>query len=219
MTATVARILRGQQFIESIPTRCRHAILDKHITRLVKSENGGPTFEEIHDPDEVIKLAARGGAFDLGAEFGVSAERIAALDRATSLAIGAGIDALRDAGIPLTMRYKSTTKGTHLPERWGLPDALRDDTGVIFASVFPGYNSFADEMERYYSDRSRRDRLAMLERPARAPDRTERPAGPAAGDRPAHRRTAGEPSRRCRSTSTAVSCSGCSPWGTRSSPS
>ena len=63
---------------------------------------------------------------------------MAALDRVTRLAIAAGIDALRDAGIPLVMRYKTTSKGTQLPERWGLPDALRDDTGVIFASAFPG---------------------------------------------------------------------------------
>ena len=61
------------------------------------------------------------------------------------------------------MRYKSTTTGTQLPERWGLPDALRDDTGVIFASVFPGYDSFAAEMARYYADHARRDQLAVLE--------------------------------------------------------
>jgi len=58
--SNVARILRGEQFIDAIPTRFRRAMLDKHITRLVKSENGGPTFEEIHNPGEVIKLAARG---------------------------------------------------------------------------------------------------------------------------------------------------------------
>ena len=161
--SNVARILRGEQFIDTIPTRFRRAMLDKHITRLVKSDNGGPTFEQIRNPGETIKLAARGGTFDLGKEFGISPERIAALDRVTGLAIAAGIDALRDAGIPLTMRYKSTSKGTQLPDRWGLPDALRDDTGVIFASVFPGYDSFADEMTRYFADRSRRDQLAMLE--------------------------------------------------------
>ena len=159
----VARMLRGEQFIDAIPMRFRRAMLDKHITRLVKSDNGGPTFEQIQNPSDVIKLAARGGPFDLGSEFGVSAERIPSLDRASSLAIGAGIDALRDAGIPLMMRYKSTTRGTQLPERWGLPDALRDDTGVIFACVFPGFDSFADEMTRYYSDRARREQLATLE--------------------------------------------------------
>ncbi len=77
--------------------------------------------------------------------------------------MAAGIDALRDAGIPLVMRYKTTTKGTQLPDRWGLPDALRDDTGVIFASAFPGCDSFADEMARYYADHERREQLAMLE--------------------------------------------------------
>ena len=161
--ANVARILRGDQFIDVIPTRFRRAMLDKNITRLMKSDNGGPTFESIHDVADVIKLAARGGAFDLEKEFGVSADRVAALDRVTALAIGAGIDALRDAGIPLVLRYKTTSKGTQLPDRWVLPEALRDDTGVIFASVFPGFDSFADELSRHYADRERRKQLAMLE--------------------------------------------------------
>ncbi|HEY1495786.1 MAG TPA: SDR family oxidoreductase [Candidatus Solibacter sp.] len=34
---------------------------------------------------------------------------------------------------------------------------------MIFASVFPGYDSFAAEMSRYYLDRARRERLRMLE--------------------------------------------------------
>jgi acyl transferase domain-containing protein/NAD(P)-dependent dehydrogenase (short-subunit alcohol dehydrogenase family) len=159
----VARILRGDQFIESIPARFRQAMLDKHITRLMKSENGEPTFETIASVADVIKLAGRGGAFNLEDEFGIPRERVAALDRDTQLAIAAGIDALRDAGIPLVMRYKTTTKGTQLPERWGLPESLRDTTGVIFASAFPGLDSFADEVARYYADHERREQLAMLE--------------------------------------------------------
>ena len=161
--ANVGRILRGQQFIDAIPTRFRRAMLEKHITRLVKSDNGGPTFETINDVADVIKLAGRGNAFDLEHEFGVTAERLAALDRVTQLAIAVGIDALRDAGIPLVLRYKTTSKGTKLPDRWGLPDALRDDTGIIFASAFPGYDSFIDDLSRYYVDRSLREQLALLE--------------------------------------------------------
>ncbi len=161
--ANLARILRGDQFIDLIPTRLRKAMLDKHITRLVKSDNGGPTFETINHVSDVIKLAGRGGAFDLETEFGVSTDRRAALDRATQLAIAVGLDALRDAGIPLVMRYKTTTKGTQLQDRWTLPDSLRDDTGVIFASAFPGCDSFADEMGRYYNDHSRREQLGLLE--------------------------------------------------------
>jgi acyl transferase domain-containing protein len=161
--SNIGRILRGEQFIDAIPTRFRRAMLDKHITRLVKSDNGGPTFETINNAADVIKLAGRGGAFDLESEFGVSADRLAALDRVTQLAIAVGIDALRDAGIPLVLRYKTTSKGTKLPDRWGLPDALRDDTGVIFASAFPGYDSFADDISRYFADRSLREQVSLLE--------------------------------------------------------
>ncbi len=162
--ANVSRILHGEQFIDVVPNRLRKAQLDKNITRLVKNDNGGPVFETITSTSDVIRLAARGGAFELDKEFGVSAERLLALDQTTRLAIGAGLDALRDAGIPLVMHYKTTSKGTKLPERWGLPDALRDDTGVIFASAFPGCDSFADETSRYYADQSRRQQLAMLEK-------------------------------------------------------
>ncbi len=161
--ANIGRILGGNQCIDSIPTRFRRAMLDKHITRLVKRENGEPTFEALDSVADVIKLAGRGGAFDLEDEFGISHERVAALDRVTQLAIAAGIDALRDAGIPLVMRYKTTSKGTQLPDRWGLPETLRDDTGVIFASAFPGCDSFADEMSRYYADHERREQLTTLE--------------------------------------------------------
>jgi len=160
--ANVGRLLHGDQFIDSIPLRFRQGMLDKHITRLVKSDNGS-SFETINNIADVIKLAGRGGAFDLEKEFGVSTDRLAALDRVTQLAIAVGLDALRDAGIPLVMRYKNTSKGTQLPDRWVLPEALRDDTGVIFASAFPGYDSFAQEMSRYYADRTRRDELAMLQ--------------------------------------------------------
>jgi len=144
--ANVARILRGEQLIGLIPSELRRAMLEKHVTRLVKSDNGGPTFEYITDVGDVIKLAGRGGAFDLEEEFGVSAERRAALDRTTCLAIAVGLEALRDAGIPLVMRYKTTTKGTQLPDRWSLPDLVRDDTGVIFASAFPGYDAITMTM-------------------------------------------------------------------------
>ena len=158
----IARLLRGDQFIDSIPVRFRRAMLDKHITRLVKTENGG-AFETITDVADVIKLAGRGGAFDLESEFGISADRNAALDRDTQLAIAVGLDALRDAGIPLVMRYKTTSKNTQLPDRWGLPESLRDDTGVIFASAFPGLNSFSDEMSRYWQDHARREQVTALQ--------------------------------------------------------
>ena len=159
----IARILDGQQFIDTIPHRLRREMLDRHITRLVKRASGDPSFEAIDNEAEVIKLAGRSAPLDVVSEFGVDTARDAALDSTTRLAIGAGFDALRDAGIPLVMHYKTTTLGTKLPDRWGLPESMRDDTGVIFASAFPGLDNFAHDLERYYIDRSNREQLSALE--------------------------------------------------------
>ncbi len=159
----VARILSGQQFIDVIPRQVRRGMADKRITRLVKTDTGDPVFETIESEGDVIKLAGRYGAFDLPGEFGVDADRDAALDQCTRLAIGAGLDALRDAGIPLVLRYRTTTVGTRLPDRWWLPEDMRDDTAVIFASAFPGYGSLVTDLNRYHEDRARRHELSVLE--------------------------------------------------------
>ena len=161
--SNVGRILRGEQLISAIPADLRDAILDQHITRLVKAPDGGGSFEAIDDAADVIKLAGRAQAFDPEAEFGIDGNRLPALDSTTCMAIAAGLDALNDAGIPLVQHYKTTTTGTQLPERWGLPDELRDDTGVIFASAFPGMDSFAGYAHDYYSDKARREQRAALE--------------------------------------------------------
>ena len=99
----VDRMLHGQSFIDAIPVGLRRAMADKKITRLVKSEKGGPRFETIDSPAEVIKLAGRGGDIALSSDFGIPEERAAAMDSTTKMAIAAGLEALRDAGIPLVM--------------------------------------------------------------------------------------------------------------------
>jgi malonyl CoA-acyl carrier protein transacylase/3-oxoacyl-(acyl-carrier-protein) synthase/acyl carrier protein/NAD(P)-dependent dehydrogenase (short-subunit alcohol dehydrogenase family) len=157
------RILRGEQFIDLIPERFRQRILDKRITRLVKAADGAGSFQVITDPAEVLKLAGRAGQFDLAEEYGVPAKLVEALDITTQYAFAAGLDALREAGIPLVQTWRKTTTGKFLPDRWLLPEALRDETGVIFASAFPGGDRFAEEFAKYYQWENRRMQLAMLE--------------------------------------------------------
>ncbi len=158
----LGRLLNGEQLIGAIPAHVRQEIADRHITRVVKSEDGSGSFQTIDDPADVIKLAARGGVLDMAEEFGLDDNRIAALGRETRLAIAAGIDALRDAGIPVIQHYKDTTRGTKLPEKWRLPDSLQDDTGVIFASAYSGFGDFAEEMSAFWTERVKVGRLEEL---------------------------------------------------------
>ncbi len=110
--ANVSRILRGDSLIDAVPTRLRRAQLEKNVIRLVKSESGDGSFKTITSVSDVIRLAGRGGTFELDKEFGIPSERLGAMDQTTRLALAAGLEALRDAGIPLVLQYKTTSKGT-----------------------------------------------------------------------------------------------------------
>ncbi len=145
----ILSILSGDMRIESLPDEIRQGMLDKRPTRLVKSD-AGAIMQSIDDMALTLKLGGQRGIFDLSEEFGIPHDCLEAIDISTQLAIGAGIEALRDAGIPLVMAYKQTSTGSYLPDRWKLPEALADETGVIFASAFPGLDRMADEADKYY---------------------------------------------------------------------
>jgi malonyl CoA-acyl carrier protein transacylase len=158
----VKKILEGEQFIKSIPEEIMSEMLDKNITRLIKTGSGGPRFVTIDNLEDVIKLAARKVNFDIVRDFDFPANRMPALDVVSCLAIGSGIDAMHDAGIPLVMDYKETTAGTRLWNRWLLPKEMRDDTGIIFTSAFPGYNAYAKDIKEYHEDKERREKLEII---------------------------------------------------------
>ncbi len=109
-----------------------------------------------------MKLAGRAGRLDIADEYGVPEDLVAALDRTTMLAIGVGLDALRDAGIPLVLHYKTATTGREIPDRWMLPEAYRDTTGIIFGSAFPGADALVSELNAYHEDESVRERAELL---------------------------------------------------------
>ena len=157
----VERLLNGEIFIEPIPESTRREMLEKSIIRLVKSEAGAQMIE-LNQMEQTIKLAGQPGTFNLAAEYGLPPERVSTFDISTQLAIAAGIDALREAGIPLVMAYKKTTVGSYLPDRLMLPEAMADETGVIFASAFPGLSRMADELESFHAFKNKQDQLSNL---------------------------------------------------------
>ncbi len=141
----IQSILRGDQRIERIDAGYRERFLTKNLVRLVKDAAGQGSFLPVTDDDQVIQLAGRAGHFDL-AEYGVSESWILALDRTTQLAFAAGLDTLRDAGIPLVRTYHETGSGKRVATGWALPEPLRDGTGIIFASAFPGLDKLVEKI-------------------------------------------------------------------------
>ena len=132
------RILAGQNFISEIPDNLKQRLLDLDIVRLVKSEDGTSQFVAADSIDKVPQLAGRGGFFDLAEQYGIDRKLVDAFDIATSLSFAAGLEALRDAGLPLLPVEQVNSAGKRMVRGWRLPETERDRTGVVFASVFPG---------------------------------------------------------------------------------
>jgi acyl transferase domain-containing protein/phosphopantetheinyl transferase len=143
----VQRILAGENRIERLSAQDETDLLSRNIVRLHKDpKTGQGTFVPVDTPDQLIRLAGIGRGVD-PAEYGISASLARALDITSILAIGAGLEALRDAGIPLIEVTRTTGSGRTVTVGWRLPEALRDGTGVIFASAFPGYTNLMKHMQ------------------------------------------------------------------------
>ena len=138
-------ILQGRNLIEPVSSEIQQKQIDKNVEIVIKSKDGNHRIEHLSSPEQAIKLAAKAGSFDLEKEFGLPAKWVASMDRCFQLAIAAGILALKDAGIPLVLYYKPTSTGGYLPDRWGLPEEMIDNTGVIFTSAYPITNSMMGE--------------------------------------------------------------------------
>ena len=146
------RILAGENMIDALSGAEQAKIVDKNIVRLVKGTDGSAQFQVIQDTAQVIRLAGQRGGFDI-ADYGVGKELAESLDRTFQYAIAAGLEALRDAGIPLQRTYLQTSQGGWLPKEWKLPEPLRDETGIIFASAFPGVDNLLRDVSRHLSDK------------------------------------------------------------------
>ncbi len=157
----IDEILRGQNFIEPISQDKQQKQIDKNVVRVIKSALGDHSIERLDSITQAIKLAAVKGQFDIEKEFGVPQNLAKAMDTTFRMAIGAGVLALKDAGIPLLRMYKKTSTGGYLPERWALPESIGDQTGVIFASAFPVMESLIKEISSHlinrYKNRSRKE--------------------------------------------------------------
>ena len=139
-------ILNGENFIESITPEMQELFIDKNITKLFKQPDGNARFVQITKAEDVIHLAGQLGYFDLSDEYGIKEE----YDIVMGISIAAGIEALKDANIPLVMQYKKVNDGkTMIPDGFALPEDMQEDTGVILTSLWPNGETIMTELEKY----------------------------------------------------------------------
>ena len=142
-------LMQGRGFISALAREEKAKLLEKRVERLEKTEDGGAAFREVSGLNEVIQLAGRRGPFDLVEEYGIEERLLDAMDITSRLAVAAALETLRDAGIPLVRTYAARSGGARLPTGWALPEAMRDDTAVVFASAFPGVDSVVREVSAF----------------------------------------------------------------------
>jgi len=136
---TFERIIAGENFISELSDEYKQRLLDKNLVRIVKDSNGNSELVPCETFDMIPQLAGRGGYFDLSEQYGIDSKITSAMDITTKLAFASGLEALRDAGLPLVAEEQVSSNGKRLVRGWKLPKSEQEHTGVIFASVFPGY--------------------------------------------------------------------------------
>ena len=143
-------ILNGRNFIEPLTIEDQQRITDKNITKLYKQPDGNARFVQITRTEDVIHLAGQLGYFDLTDEYGIKEQ----YDISMALGIAAGIEALKDANIPLVMQYKPVKDGKGMiPDGFALPEEMQEETGVIITSLWPNGETLITELEKYFYEK------------------------------------------------------------------
>ncbi|MBU8849611.1 MAG: acyltransferase domain-containing protein, partial [Desulfobacterales bacterium] len=143
-------ILNGENFIDSLTVEAQEKIIDKNITKLYKQPDGNARFVQITKAEDVIHLAGQLGYFNLNDEYGIKEQ----YDITMAIGIAAGIEALKDANIPLVMQYKKVKDGkTMIPDGFALPEEMQEETGVIITSLWPNGETLLSEFEKYFYEK------------------------------------------------------------------
>jgi 3-oxoacyl-(acyl-carrier-protein) synthase len=135
------RLIRGDQCITPISDEAKRAMLEKNVVQIIKKADKTIERVPVDSEEAVIKLAAQLGSFDLTESYGVPPGLAQTMDVAAQVAVAAGMEALKNAGL-LSGRSND-------PSEWILPERYRDTTGVVYASSFPAMDAAVGEVMRF----------------------------------------------------------------------
>jgi 3-oxoacyl-(acyl-carrier-protein) synthase len=140
------KLIQGKQCITPVSGSDKMAMLEKNVVQVKKLKDGSTKREPVDTEADVIKLAAQLGTFNLTTSYGVPAGLAQTMDVAAQVAVAAGLEALKDAGL---VSGKSDD-----PAEWKLPEQYRDSTGVVYASSFPAMDAAVGEVMRYLQSKT-----------------------------------------------------------------
>lgn len=141
---SLTSLLNGCNCITPLREEIKEEMLEKNVVTLKKTD-GKAIRCPVKCKEENIQLAARIGKVDLTA-YGVAESIADTMDRAVQVAVAAGLEACKDAGL---VRGDSSD-----PEAWVLPQELQDTTGVMYATSFPALDSAINEVMRFLKSQS-----------------------------------------------------------------
>jgi 3-oxoacyl-(acyl-carrier-protein) synthase len=140
------RLVTGEQCITPISGSAKAALIDKNVFQRKKMPDGTFKKEAINTEAKIIKLAAQLGTIDLTTSYGVPKGLAETMDIAAQVAVAAGMEALKSAGL---VSGKSND-----PNEWILPEEYRDSTGVVYASSFPAMDAAMGEVMRFLQSKT-----------------------------------------------------------------
>lgn len=146
-SSNMQRLVEGKlQCIRPISGTMKMAMLDKNVVQLRKLGGGKTEAFPVSSDKDVIKVAAQLGSIDLTDSYGVPAGLAETMDIAAQVAVAAGLEALKSAGL---VSGKSND-----PAEWKLPEKYRDSTGVVYASSFPAMDAAVGEVMKFLQSKT-----------------------------------------------------------------
>eukprot|EP00956_Cyclotella_meneghiniana_P027180 scaffold60435_cov69-Cyclotella_meneghiniana.AAC.2 len=141
------RLVEGKtQCIRPISGSLRMAMLEKNVVHVKKYPGGKIERHLINSDKDVIKVAAQLGTLDLSASYGVADGLAETMDIAAQVAVAAGLEALKSAGL--------VSGRSNDPSEWKIPEQYRDSTGVVYASSFPAMDAAVGECMRFLQSKT-----------------------------------------------------------------
>ncbi|KAI9914635.1 hypothetical protein PsorP6_007294 [Peronosclerospora sorghi] len=136
---SIRKLLRGVNCIHALKDAEKDAMLARTIVPVHKDDaTGHVTRVPVVRHQDGIQVAAVVHPLELERDYGIPASMAHAMDEPTQLAVAAGLEALRNAGL--------------VDATWHLPEPMCESMGIIYATSFPTTTAAVAETARFYSD-------------------------------------------------------------------